>query len=194
MAKSKRKKINVGIIVKTVFLVLAILLLLGAVVVAFRFVKGNSNALELEYNNEVVDSETGFEMWLDKSYMFTVDGYSAEDLTVKIIPHISTGSNFMFTVNGVQYAYSKVTDLTDNFDIQVVAGGFTISPLQDLPDMLQRQFEGEVDFVPSAANMQLSYMDLVVSAPDGETATVPILLRRGTPSEGIELDQTNIVF
>lgn len=191
MATKRKHRIN---LLRFIVLLLVLLLLLGAVVVVLRFVKGNSNALELKYENKVVDGETGFEMWLDKSYMFAVDSYSAEDLTVKIVPHISTGSNFMFTVNGVQYAYSKVTDLTDNFDVQIVADGFTISPLRDLPDMLQRQFEGEVDFVPSAVNMQLSYMDLVVSASDGNTATVPILLRRGTPSEDIELDHTNIVF
>ena len=189
---TKRKRGNA--LFKFIVLLLVLLLLLGAVVAVFRFVKSDSNSLELKHDNQVVDSETGFEMLIDKQYKFTVDSYSAEDLSVKVVPHISKGSNFMFTVNGVQYSYSKVTDLSDNFDIQVVAGGFTISPLRDLPDMLKRQFVGEVDFVPSAANMQLSYMDLVVSAPDGKMATVSILLRRGTPSEGIELDQTSIVF
>ena len=190
MATKRRHKNN---LLKFIVLLLVLLLLLGAVVAVFRFVKDNS-ALELKHDNKVVDSETGFEMWIDKQYKFTVDGYAAKDLTVKVVPHISKGSNFMFTVNGVQYSYSKVTDLSDNFDIQVVAGGFTISPLRDLPDMLKRQFAGSVDFVPSAVNMQLSYMDLVVSAPDGKTATVSILLRRVPLFDGIELDQTNIVF
>lgn len=180
--------------IKVFLSLLLVLLFVLAVIVIFHFAENNFSSFEPKYDNKAVDSETGFEMWLDKQYKFTVDGYSSEDLTVKVVPHISKGSNFMFTVNGVQYSYSKVTDLSDNFDIQVVAGGFTISPLRDLPDMLKQKFVGEVDYVPSAVNMQLSYMDLVVSVPDGKTATVPILLRMGTPSEGIELDQTSIVF
>lgn len=190
-SKTKRKKNNNFI--KVFLSLLLVLLVVVAVIALIHSVESNS-PFELKYDNKIVDSETGFEMWLDKQYKFTVDGYSSEDLTVKVVPHISKGSNFMFTVNGVQYSYSKVTDLSDNFDIQVVAGGFTISPLRDLPDMLKQKFVGEVDYVPSAVNMQLSYMDLVVSVPDGKTATVPILLRMGTPSEGIELDQTSIVF
>lgn len=187
-----RKSRNLFSVVLTVVIVLLLLMLLVSLLGRSGEMPILGKTLQLQYDGKEIKSEENFAVILNQQYNFTVQ--NAKDFTVQIVPRITKNSNFSFTVDGVQYSYDKVKDLSKGFKLELKDDGFTLTPLQDLPQMLQAQFDGAVENVPTVCNLAVPYIDLIVSDKSGKSVVVPLTLFTGTSPTDIHLSETNIVF
>lgn len=180
--------------IKFLTYLLAIILICGSVVFLLRFVNKDDSTksdLSLSLDGKVVTESSSIKLGIGKETTLAISGVAVKDLKIKVVPHISKSTNFTFTVDDVKYAYSKITDLTDYFSFELSGNNIVVFTNKDLPEMIAAQFSGNVQYVPSVADTDACYMDMVF-ATDTQSWTVPVYLY--SLSSKIVLDVTEIVF
>lgn len=115
--------------------------------------------------------------------------------TVKIVPHTTEETDFEFTVDGITYKYSKESDLTKGFNIDLQETFFIISlPCGiELQDVLQKIYSGKEVAVPDSLRDTEYYFTLTVSSYNNNV-TYRFNFNFETLVSDITIHPGNIVF
>jgi hypothetical protein len=130
----------------------------------------------------------------DVRYTFGALSEETNGYTIKIVPLISNGGDFDFTVDGEVYSFGAEGDLTRGFDITfydkyfIIAGDFTMQ------SVLERLYpERTVSFNAEEVDMSVDHFLLQVYSYNGK-ALISIAFHNHCPVEGVELDISAMEF
>ena len=179
---------------------LAVAIILAAVSVFFAYhTAGFKQEFKRFYvvceSNTITTSASGYDMSMNEPldvairYVLKSDksGYS-----VKVVPNHISEKDFYFSVDGNDYVYSEVSDLTKGFDIEYGEESFSIRPKGGISDVLKAVYEGnEVEDCTLKAYKDMC--SLVITSNDGKQS-VKINFTLSEEVAGIVLDREEIIF
>ena len=141
-------------------------------------------------------------MEFGKTYSFNVK-YVFDDLTdsenkgyfVKIVPNTNTDTDFLFTADGDEIAFSWIKELTSAFTINRQTDSFTVTIPEkfSMADVLGKIYKGSEIILPEDFDESEYWYRLEVSSYNGEI-TYNIRFRLGADVQSIELDYSQIIF
>ena len=192
MAKVKRKKHNVGIIVKIVFLLLAIILLFGA----FFAIKSLSNNFKddiktfyVVLDNKTITSDVGNLSLLDKEiqvYNLTGGGFTYEIVSNK-------SRTFDFELGDTKYSFADKEVYTSAFDIKATDNALVIADT-DMETIIHKMYgDGEIKYLTPMYN-DVCYFTLVIRSSADSATQIKLSFFTPPHSADIELDKTQIIF
>lgn len=194
MAKVKRKKVDVGIIVKIIFLLLAIVLLLGA----FFAIKSLSNNFKddiktfyVVLDNKTITSDVGNLSLFDKEIQ--VHNLTGGGFTYEIVSNKSR--TFDFEVGGTKYSFADKEVYTSAFDIKATDNGLVIADT-DMETVIHKMYgEGEIKFLTSMSN-DVCYFTLIIrNLKDSDNQiNLSFFINVNTRVTDVTLDKTQIIF
>lgn len=184
---------------------LILLLFAGVFAVIFRFTNGfeeDFKSFYVTYNGKDIFATKnklflprGEEHRFDVKYTFDFleDGETeVKDYNVKIVPKVDEDTDFTFTVDGKEYAYSSVSDLTKGFQIFKYDTYFILSITEatSLESVLEAVCGKDVE-CPTDESRSSSYLYTLVISSYDESVTYYIDFAFGVM---IELDVSEVVF
>lgn len=192
MKKTRVLAVLVGIM-------LGFVLILGLVLGTMREDGEQRSTLFVEYNGERLEDGASLELETGSPIRFDV-GYELEWLTgargfhVKVVPRITSETNFTFSYDWYQKAYSDVTSLNVGFDLQAEKDYFTLQVPGDLNTILQKQFPANtISNAPSALDSGIDYFTILILSDDQSEQT-KVNFHITTTLSGVGLDKETIVF
>ena len=199
----KKKKVS-----ELISSLLIFLLCIGILGVFFRF----SNGFEEEFKSFYVtydgkaifatESELYFshgkDYRFDVKYTFEFSGYDETETkgySVKIVPNVEDKTDFMFMVDGEEYLYSNVTDLTKGFEIDKQDSYFVLSitDSMSLESVLEMVYGKDVEFSTGVSRPSGYLYTLMISSYD-ESVMYYIDFAFSLGATGIKLDINEVVF
>ena len=114
------------------------------------------------------------------------------DYDVKIVPNVDEETDFTYTVDGNEYAYSSLEDLTKGFELKKYDTYFTLNLPQNmsLESVLENIYEKDVD-APKDEECPNSYLYTIVVSSYNESVVYYIDFNIVMD---ITLDKTGILF
>ena len=177
---------------------IAIMLCLGLFLSTTR-TDEQASTLRVEYNGKEIDDGESVALATGGPVRFDV-GYELEWLTgergfyVKVVPRITSETNFTFSYDWYQKAYSDVTSLNVGFDLQAGKDYFTLQVPGDLGTILQKQFPANtISGTPSALDSGIDYFTIVILSDD-QSEQIKVNFHITTTLSGVGLDKETIVF
>ena len=192
MKKTRVLAVLVGIM-------LGFVLILGLALGTMREDGEQRSTLFVEYKGERLEDGASLELETGSPIRFDV-GYELEWLTgargfhVKVVPRITSETNFTFSYDWYQKAYSDVTSLNVGFDLQAGKDYFTLQVPGDLNTILQRQFPANtISTAPSALGSGIDYFTILILSDD-QSEQIKVNFHITTTLSGVGLDKETIVF
>lgn len=190
-------------VAKIIGYVLVLLLIAGAIGLAYRFTNGFNEDFKtfyIEYGGkQILTAESKMTLKKDKTYRFdvkyTFDKTDSEPkgYGVKILPNMTR--DFDFTVDGEKYLFSKVGEITGAFDIRKDKTYFELTLPKDLSlESVLSKVYGKPVTVPSDAEMNNPCPYKLVISSYNEKVVYNILFDVSTDVIDITLDPSEIVF
>lgn len=178
MKQKTRRRIST--ITRIITSVLIVILLLGVVGFFAYFTNNFTSRFKTFYvtvRGTTFMNETGsYELGVNEEYRFnvkyTLGALNKEKLGyhVKIVPNITDGTRFDFTVDGAQYGYEGESVLTSGFVIEQYEEYFTLTATQDLADILQQNYPNKtLSGVPVSIDSGKEHFALIISSADETT-------------------------
>lgn len=195
ITKRARKISNVIIWITVVFL------LVGAMGIIYKFTDGLQSDFKtfyVKYDDEDILSEKHDVAFFDnEKYRFEVrnlKNYLEEkkNFTVKVLPYYKDDTNFSFTLDGVEYVYSDVDDLTESFYIEIDEDGFTVTASESVKKVLEKKFANQEVGLEESFGIGQEYFRLEVTSEDEEVVNIYFSLNFGV--DEVVLDKTGLVF
>lgn len=194
---------TVGKVITYILLILAVAGIVGFF--AF-FTNGFTEEFKSFYIEQdgkpVLNTNTSTNMDFGKTYSFNVK-YVFDDLTdsenkgyfVKIVPNTNTDTDFLFTADGDEIAFSWIKELTSAFTINRQTDSFTVTIPEkfSMADVLGKIYKGSEIILPEDFDESEYWYRLEVSSYNGEI-TYNISFRLGADVQSIELDYSQIIF
>ncbi len=178
---------------------LLFLVLFGFILGTLREDSAEKSTLYVEYKGEQLENGASLELSPAEPIRFDIE-YELEWLTgargfhVKIIPLITKETNFTFSYDWYQKAYSDVTSLNVGFDLQAKEDYFTLQVPGDLNEILQKQFPANtISGTPSAFYSGIDYFTIVILSDD-QSEQIKINFSIAPDVEEINLGKESIVF
>ena len=181
---------------------LSILVLVGVLGLVAYFTKGldssNFQPFTVEINGENVESiETPIEinpntpLVANINYTFGAVGKEMSGYSIEILP----ATDFNFSVDGVQHAFSQETELDKGFIVESDGSVFTITPKGDLTDILDAVYPNcEITMNKSEVPLDTDIFKVVVHSKE-DTSKVTIGFRISNLFvKGITLDKEVIYY
>jgi hypothetical protein len=172
--------------------------------VVFRFTNGFRSDFQTFYvqhgDNMIFDFvdnypvSFGEKMRFDVKYTFGFFDKELSGYTVKIVPNVSGGNDFDFTVDGLYYSYGYESDLTSAFDLDLHDDYFTLflDDTMTVQTVLEKLYEGATVVVPDGM-LNEDYFTLIVTSYD-DTAAVYIGFGFSYSVTDITLNTGSLVF
>lgn len=194
---------TVGKVITYILLILAVAGIVGFF--AF-FTNGFTEEFKSFYIEQdgkpVLNTNTSTNMDFGKTYSFNVK-YVFDDLTdsenkgyfVKIVPNTNTDTDFLFTADGDEIAFSSIKELTSAFTINRQTDSFTVT-IPDkfsMADVLGKVYKDCEIILPEDFDESAYWYRLEVSSYNGEI-TYNISFRLGADVQSVELDYSQIIF
>lgn len=130
----------------------------------------------------------------DVKYTFGLLNSEMTGYSLKIVPNISNGNDFDFTVDGEVYSFGAESDLTSGFEITYYEDYFVINGDYTMQSVLERLYpESEVSFNAEDVDMSMDYFLLQIYSYNDE-ALISIAFHNHCPVTGVELDLTVLEF
>ena len=155
--------------------------------------------LRVEYNGKEIDDGESVTLATGEPVRFDV-GYELEWLTgergfyVKVVPRITSETNFTFSYDWYQKAYSDVTSLNVGFDLQAGKDYFTLQIPGDLGAIFEKQFPANtISGTPSALDSGIDYFTIVILSDD-QSEQIKVNFHITRTLSGVGLDKETIVF
>lgn len=146
-------------------------------------------------SNTITTSASGYEMAMDEPLDVTIRYVLKSDekgYSVKVVPNHIAEKDFYFSIDGNDYVYSEVSDLTKGFDIEYGEKSFSIRPKGGITGVLKAVYDGnEVEDCTQKAYKDM--FSLVISSYDGKQS-VKINFTLSEDVAGIVLDREEIIF
>ena len=187
---------------------LVLLLCLGVVGLFFSFTNGFTEDFKtfyLTYNGKDIFATkskmyfvSGEEHCFDVTYTFEFldeDEEMNTDYSVKIIPNRDKNVDFSFTMDGKDYAFSDVEELTNGFKIDKQEKSFSIFIPEDLTmeKILENVYGKDVTLLSDKNFSTLYLYTLVVTSYD-ESVTYYIDFGFGESATGLQLDVSEVIY
>lgn len=194
---------TVGKVITYILLILAVAGIVGFF--AF-FTNGFTEEFKSFYIEQdgkpVLNTNTSTNMEFGKTYSFNVK-YVFDDLTysenkgyfVRIVPNTNTDTDFSFTADGDEIAFSSIKELTSAFMINRQTDSFTVTIPEkfSMADVLGKIYKDCEIMLPEDFDESAYWYRLEVSSYNGEI-TYNIKFRLGADVQSVELDYSQIIF
>lgn len=194
---------TVGKVITYILLILAVAGIVGFF--AF-FTNGFTEEFKSFYIEQdgkpVLNTNTSTNMDFGKTYSFNVK-YVFDDLTdsenkgyfVKIVPNTNTDTDFLFTADGDEIAFSSIKELTSAFTMNRQTDSFTVTIPEkfSMADVLGKIYKDCEIILPEDFDESAYWYRLEVSSYNGEI-TYNIRFRLGADVQSVELDYSQIIF
>ena len=189
-------------VIKVVSYFLVVLFIVGIIGVVAYFTGGFTSGFKTFYvsvdGKDVLTSAGGYEVSnemplnVDVKYTFGSYGGDVSGYTVKVVPHVVSGEDFDFSLDGQIYSFQAETDLTPGFDIEYGENSFTLIPKGTVTDVLQAVYPNN-EISGCEGKGYTDMYSLIVTSYNGESS---VTLHFSVIEEvtGVELDQEVIVF
>lgn len=199
---------NKNKIVKAISVLLVFLLCVGIFAMVAKFTNGFTEDFKtfyVTYNGKKLFSfdnqfflEREEEHRFDVTYVFEFlddDEDPNREYSVKIIPNVDDKTDFTFTVDGDEYAYSEVGELTKGFLLDKQDTYFVLSVTNDtcLESVLEGVYGKDVD-TPKDEYCPSPYLYTLVITSYDESITYFIDFAIGKGVTEIELDTDKVVI
>lgn len=199
---------NKNKIVKAISALLVFLLCVGIFAMVARFTNGFTEDFKtfyITYNGKkLFSSDNQFFLAREEEHRFDVtyvfeflddDEEPNKDYNVKIIPNVDDKTDFTFTIDGEEYAYSEVGELTKGFLLDKQDTYFILSLTKDtcLESVLEGVYGKDVD-APKDEYCPSPYLYTLVITSYDESVTYFIDFAIGKGVTEIELDTDKVVI
>ena len=189
-------------IVKAIAYILVVLVIAGVIGVIVRFTGGFTSGFKTFYvsveGKDVLTSAGGFQitrdypMTVDVKYTFGTAGGDVNGYTVKVVPHVVSGKDFDFSLDGQIYSFQAETNLTPGFDIEYGKNSFTLTPKGTVTDVLQAVYPNN-EIGGCEGKGYTDMYSLIVTSYNGESS-VTLHFTVIEKVAGVELDREVIAF
>lgn len=129
----------------------------------------------------------------DVKYTFGAINKDISGYTVKVVPNVSSGNDFDFTVDGAVYSFGAEPDLTKCFEIVQNEDSFSLNGDFTMQSVLEKLYpEQTVEFDTADVNWEVDNFTLLVYSYNGE-AVISIGFHNYEAVTGVEL-QEELIF
>lgn len=178
--------------------ILAVLVLVVAVGLIFRFTSGGNSTFCVEVGGQTFSTDGEYALSEGQTRFETKYAFSSNEedkhkgYNLKVAPNVE--NDFWFTAGGADEKLSSIDDYSAAFSIESDVTGFTVSyDGSSVEEILGRMYEGKEIILDEGMDFSKAYFNLVVSSSDNvSVVTIGLKLNIGVSS--ITLDKEDIVF
>ena len=166
----KKTDNKISTMLSSFMIMLLVVLVIGFLTIRTdNFSTGLKNFYVKNGNTEFVGEFFNFNIIKDKEYRFdvntTIDNNSS--YYVSVVPNNIETTEFSYIVDGTEYHYSDVENLTKGFSIVVYDTYFIFKASLDLPEILNLYYPSKlVTEVPSVVDTGIPYFTLKICSAD----------------------------
>lgn len=181
--------------------VVLILLLIGCAGIIYRFTDGLKSDFKTFYviyeGEDILTEKHDVKFFADEKYRFEVKNlkdYVEEKKTfsVKVFPYCNEETDFKYRLDGVEYLYSDVGELSESFYVEIDEDGFSITVPSSVKDVLQKKFPDQAVDLSDSFGGGVEYFRLEVTSEDGQAVNIYFSLNFGV--DKVILDKTELIF
>ena len=168
----KKTDNKITTMLSSIMIMLLVVLVIGFL--TFRtdnFTTGLKNFYVKNGNTEFVGEFSNFNIVKDKEYRFdvhtTIDIENKASYYVSVVPNNIETTEFAYIVDGTEYRYSEIENLTKGFSIVAYDTYFVFKTSLDLPQIMDLYYPSKlVTDVPSVIDTNIPYFTLKICSAD----------------------------
>ena len=188
---------------KVLAIVLAVLLLVGAIGLIFALTNGFTEDFKefyLTYGDEKImaqeskrDFKNGETYTFGVKYVLDTGITEPKDYSVKIVSNAE--KTFSYTVDGQTYAFKGGEDYSSAFSLKKDEGAFTFTiPKEGLTEAISKHHSGKAVEVKNPDSLKDGYFFSVLVTSYNEKASCTVRFKLLTSVTGVEFDQKELLF
>ncbi len=179
---SKSKKRSPIIVLLTIALILAILAVVGSAVMFTNGFQNDFSTFYVKCDDQTFMFEQTMLVENETQYSFEAGnklGTNDDELTITIdiLPNVTAKTDFTYTVDDVEYAFSEIENLINAFNVKIVGNTFVFSCADySMQAVLDSLYDDDV-VICDDFDEEENYFKLVVSNEDNSN-TVTLILQQ----------------